>query len=102
MKISELRNLSQGELLEKEKSLKEELFKLNMQRYGGRVEKPHLFSFIKRDIARIQTILNPVRNTKAITSKNKISNGVNEKKSKTGLADKETKQVTSLKGEVDG
>jgi len=58
MKPEELRNLSREELLQKEKSLKDELFKLNMQRYGGRVEKPHMFSLVKRDIARIQTILN--------------------------------------------
>ena len=53
-----MRNLSKDELLQKEKNLGEELFKLNLQRYGGRVEKPHMFSLIKRDIARIQTILN--------------------------------------------
>lgn len=57
MKIQELRNLSKEELLEREKDLKSQLFKLNLQRYGGRVEKPHMFSLIKRDIARIQTIL---------------------------------------------
>lgn len=55
--MQELRGLSKGELLEKEKSLKEGLFKLNLQRYASRVEKPHMFSAIKRDIARIQTIL---------------------------------------------
>lgn len=58
MKIQELRNLAEGELLQKEKSLKDELYKLNLQRYGGRVEKPHMFSFIKKEIARIKTILN--------------------------------------------
>jgi large subunit ribosomal protein L29 len=57
MKIQELRNLSKEELIQKEKTLKEELCKLNMQRYGGRVDKPHMFSLIKKDIARIQTIL---------------------------------------------
>lgn len=57
MKIKELRNLSPEELLQKEKTLKEDLFKLNQQRYAGRVEKPHLFSLLKKDIARIQTIL---------------------------------------------
>ena len=57
MKTKELRNLSKEELLQKEKSIKEELFKLNMQRYGGRVDKPHMFSLLKRDIARIETIL---------------------------------------------
>ncbi|MCK9602910.1 MAG: 50S ribosomal protein L29 [Candidatus Omnitrophica bacterium] len=58
MKTKELRNLSKEELLQKERTLKEELFKLNMQRYGARVEKPHMFSLVKRDIARIKTILN--------------------------------------------
>ena len=58
MKTEELRNLSKEELLQKEKALKEELYKLNMQRYAGRVEKPHMFSLIKKDIARINTILN--------------------------------------------
>lgn len=81
-KLNELKNLSRNELLQKEKTLKEELFKLNMQRYGGRVEKPHMFSLVKRDIARIQTILNSVRNNH-LTGENKISNGVNEKKEKT-------------------
>lgn len=57
MKIKELRSLSKEELLQKEKTLKEELYKLNMQRYSGRVDKPHMFSSAKRDIARIQTIL---------------------------------------------
>ena len=58
MKIQDLRNLSQEELIQKEKTLKEELFKLNMQRYAGSVEKPHLFSVIKKDIARIRVLLN--------------------------------------------
>ncbi len=56
-KIQELREKSKEELEQKEKSLKEELFKINMQRYSGRVDKPHLFSLIKKDIARIQTLL---------------------------------------------
>lgn len=58
MKINELRALSVEELTQKEKSLKEELAKLNLQRYGARVEKPHMFSLVKREIARIKTILN--------------------------------------------
>ncbi len=58
MKISELRALSREELILKEKTLKEELFKLNLQRYSGRVDKPHMFSLAKRDIARVETLLN--------------------------------------------
>ncbi|MDP2044418.1 MAG: 50S ribosomal protein L29 [Candidatus Omnitrophota bacterium] len=58
MKPLELRNQSKDELLQKEKVLLEELSKLNIQRYTGNVEKPHKFALIKKDIARIRTILN--------------------------------------------
>ncbi|MDO8489018.1 MAG: 50S ribosomal protein L29 [Candidatus Omnitrophota bacterium] len=58
MKPQELRALTGTELLEKEKTLYVELSKLNLQRYTGRVEKPHKFALIKKDIARIRTILN--------------------------------------------
>lgn len=58
MKIKELRLLSTDDLKGKIKTLKEEMFKLNEQRYSGRVEKPHQFSAIRKDIARILTILN--------------------------------------------
>lgn len=57
-KIQNLRSVTKEELIQKGKSLKEQLFKLNEQRYTGRVEKPHMFSSVKRDMARIETILN--------------------------------------------
>ena len=58
LKAKDLLNLSKSELLEKEKSLKDELFKLNAGRFSGRVEKPHLFFLVKRDLAAVETILN--------------------------------------------
>ncbi len=58
MKAKELKDLAVAELLDKEKTLYVELSKLNLQRYTGRVEKPHKFALIKKDIARIRTILN--------------------------------------------
>ncbi len=58
MKPLELKDLSKEELLVKEKALYDELSKLNIQRYTGSVEKPHKFALIKKDIARIRTILN--------------------------------------------
>ena len=64
MKLDELKNLSKDELVQKEKSLKDELFKLNAQRYAGNVTHPHMFSLIKRDIARIQTLLNAQKEKK--------------------------------------
>lgn len=58
MKKQDFSSLTADELIQKEKTLRDELFKLNQQRFAGRVEKPHMFGLIKRDIARIQTILN--------------------------------------------
>jgi large subunit ribosomal protein L29 len=57
MKAKDLRNLSKEELMQKEKSLRAELFKLNRQRYAGRVEKPHMFKILSKDIARIETLI---------------------------------------------
>jgi large subunit ribosomal protein L29 len=79
VKIKELRSLSKEELLQKQKSLKEQLFKLNMQRYGGRVEKPHMFFAIRKEIARIHTLLNERPGFQSFNEKN-ISNGSNKKK----------------------
>jgi large subunit ribosomal protein L29 len=58
MKVKELRAMSDEELQAKEKALKKDLFNLRYQRKIGRVEKPSQFSLIRRDIARILTILN--------------------------------------------
>lgn len=62
MKSQELENLTQEELLSKELKLKEELFQMNYQRKMGRVEKPHKFKLLRKDIARIQTILRQQEN----------------------------------------
>lgn len=58
MKTKELRELSSEDLILKEKSLKKELFDLRYQRKIGHVEKPSQFKLVKKDIARILTILN--------------------------------------------
>jgi len=58
MKARELRGLSKEELINKEAQLRQDLYKYNQQRYSGRVEKPHMFKIIKKDIARIKTLLN--------------------------------------------
>lgn len=58
MKAKDLKNLSQEELLAKLKSFKQDLFKINQQRFSaGSVDKPHMFSLIRKYIARINTIL---------------------------------------------
>ncbi len=61
MKARDLRALSGEELENKLRELRKQLMELNFQRKTAKVEKPHLFKQIKKDIARILTILNERR-----------------------------------------
>jgi len=61
MKIKEFSNLDKDELIAKEKQLKKELFEMESHRQMGRVEKPASFRNLRRDIARILTVLNERR-----------------------------------------
>lgn len=57
MKIKELQGLSSEELVQKQQVFKKDIFDLNYQRRMGNVEKPSRFRVLKRDIARIMTVL---------------------------------------------
>jgi large subunit ribosomal protein L29 len=57
MKTKDFRLLSEGELLEKEKQLSEELFNLRFQHATGQLENVMRMPQVKRDIARLKTIL---------------------------------------------
>jgi len=57
MKTQELRSKSTTELKGELKTLLQEQFNLRMQKAVGQVAKPHLFKNVRRNIARIKTIL---------------------------------------------
>ncbi len=57
MKARELRELSGDELIRKEDELKDQLFKLKFQHALGQLENAMKLKSIKKDIARIKTIL---------------------------------------------
>ena len=57
MKVKELRQLSEGELLIKEKELGDELFNLRFQHATGQLENVMRIPQVRRDIARVKTIL---------------------------------------------
>jgi large subunit ribosomal protein L29 len=57
MKARELRELSEDELQAKERELTEQLFKLRFQHSLGQLENAMKLRNVKRDIARIKTIL---------------------------------------------
>ena len=63
MKASELRELSFEELQAKLKSLKEELFNLRFQSAINQLENPMRIKAVKKDIARVQTVLTEMENS---------------------------------------
>jgi large subunit ribosomal protein L29 len=58
MKATEIRELSAEQLQAKLKELKEELFNLRFQLAINQLDNPHRITAVKRDIARIMTVLN--------------------------------------------
>jgi large subunit ribosomal protein L29 len=58
MKASEIRELSSEERERKLKDLKESLFNLRFQNTVGQIENNQKLVSIKRDIARIKTVIN--------------------------------------------
>ncbi|MFN2308195.1 MAG: 50S ribosomal protein L29 [Gammaproteobacteria bacterium] len=58
MNVTDMRNKTAAELREELKGLLREEFNLRMQRATGQLPRPHHFQRIRKDIARIKTVLN--------------------------------------------
>jgi len=58
MNASELRKKNQAELNEELLDLLREQFNLRMQRASGQLNKGHLLRNVRRNIARVKTVLN--------------------------------------------
>ena len=56
--VKELRDMSAEELNAKLKDLKQELFNLRFQHAINQLENPHKIADVKKDIARVMTVLN--------------------------------------------
>ena len=57
MKAAELREMSNAELTKKLAELKEELFNLRFQHAINQLDNPGRIETVKRDIARVNTVL---------------------------------------------
>ena len=57
MKIAEIRDLGVSELRAKEKDLDDLLFRLRIQKSMGQLEAPAKVREVRRDLARLKTIL---------------------------------------------
>ncbi|BAZ95070.1 50S ribosomal protein L29 [Thiohalobacter sp. COW1] len=58
MKANDMRNKSTAELREELTGLLREQFNLRMQNATGQLSRPHQFKRVRKDIARIKTVLN--------------------------------------------
>ena len=57
MKAAELRDLAADELGAKERDLTDQLFRLRIQKSMGQLEAPAKVRDVRRDLARVKTIL---------------------------------------------
>ena len=57
MKAAKIREQTAEELLEKERELAEQLFALRLQQVTGQIENPAKLRLVRRDLARVLTVL---------------------------------------------
>lgn len=71
MKSRELRDQTEEELRMKERDLYDQLFKLRFQAATAQLEKPAMIRNVRRDLARVKTILRQ----KELAAKNEARTG---------------------------
>ena len=64
MKARELREMSEEELESKERDLTEEVFNLRFQIAAGIAENPQILRNVRKDLARVKTVLTERRLSK--------------------------------------
>jgi large subunit ribosomal protein L29 len=57
MKAAEMRDQTVEELVDKERELAEQLFALRLQKVTGQLEKPSRVRQVRKDLARVLTVL---------------------------------------------
>ena len=61
MKVREIRDHTVEDLRDKEKELADQLFSLRLQKVTGQLEKPARIREVRRDLARVMTVLREKR-----------------------------------------
>jgi large subunit ribosomal protein L29 len=57
MKVAEIRDLAADELRQREKDMDDQLFRLRIQKSMGQLEAAHKLKALRRDLARVKTVL---------------------------------------------
>lgn len=66
MKTAELRELSLLELEKKLRDTRQQLLNLRMRKQTGQVEHPHELRLLRREVARLLTLINQKRRAHAV------------------------------------
>jgi large subunit ribosomal protein L29 len=61
MKIIDARNLTDSELVAKKKDARQEYFNLRLQQQTGALEKPSRLNELRKDVAKLETVLSERR-----------------------------------------
>ena len=61
MKIAEVRTLTDSELVAKKKEARQETFNLRLQQQTGALEKPSRLKELRKDVAKLETVLSERR-----------------------------------------
>ena len=61
MNAAELRDLGADELATKERDLNDQLFRMRIQKSMGQLEAPEKMKTVRRDLARVKTVLRQKR-----------------------------------------
>jgi large subunit ribosomal protein L29 len=64
MTSKEIRELSPAEIQTKLRDTRNELLQLRLRKHTGQVEKPHMIRVLRKDIARLETILTQKKSQK--------------------------------------
>ena len=62
MKVTEVRELAVDDLRQREKELDDQLFRLRIQKSMGQLEAAHKLNALRRDLARVKTVLREKEN----------------------------------------
>jgi large subunit ribosomal protein L29 len=57
MKPKEIRDLAPAEIETKLRATRDELLQLRLKKHTGQIEKPHQIRVLRKDIARLETVL---------------------------------------------
>lgn len=69
MKLAEIKELTIKELEARKRDNRQEIFHLRIQQQAGQLEKPHLLRALRRENARIETVLTQKRQAASAAAK---------------------------------